>query len=210
MKEVYEVMKKYGRFMATRGYAVGNARLIQKTSDGVYATVDGCDIGNISEKDIIKLPGSEMPVPCGDMKAMVYSQTPFCMEMLKKGKPFRASLDDMAQIFGPEARIVDVKQENKDRERDIKKALRDNVGFLAVEKEDTEGNVTGHALTFGRTLYEAVVAVTVLEKSAEVTALSEKIGGAKPIARWEAKLMRMIYKKKYSKAEEEVRAGEVK
>ena len=209
MNEVYEAMKKYGRFMVTRGYPVGSARLIQKTAGGVYATVDGCDLANLAESDIVKLPGSQMPIPCGQMKAMVYSQPPFCMERLREGRPFKASLDDMAQIFGPEACIVDVRSCNPRREKQIKQALKDNVGFLMMEGEDEAGRAAGYALTFGRSLYEAVVATTVLEKSAEVSTLAEKLGGAKPIARWEAKLMRNIYKKKYSKAEEEVKAKEV-
>ena len=47
----------------------------------------------------------------------------------------------------------------------------------------------------GRGLYEAVVAMTVLEKSAEVSMLAEKIGGAVPISKRDAKLMRKEYEK---------------
>ncbi len=210
MNEVYEVMKKYGKFMADLDYPVGNARLVQMTSDGVFSTVDGCDLGDLKEEDVIRLPGEAMPVPCGDMKALVYSQTPYCMEWLRRGKAFDAALDDMAQIFGPTACIVDVRTENPSRDKDIKKALKDNVGFIALEQKGGGGENTGHTLTFGRSLYEAVVAMTVIEKSAEVSVLAEKLGGVKPLPRWEARLMRLIYKKKYSKAEEEVKTGEVK
>ena len=209
MNEVYEVMKKYGKFMAGLDYPVGNARLVQMTSEGVFSTVDGCDLSDLKEEDIIRLPGDTMPVPCGDMKALVYSQTPYCMEWIRRGRSFDAALDDMAQIFGPNALVVDFWPENPCRDKDIKKALKDNVGFLAVTQKGENGENTGQTLTFGRSLYEAVVAMTVIEKSAEVSVLAEKIGGPHPIARWEAKLMRLIYKKKYSKAEEAVKTREV-
>ena len=38
--------------------------------------------------------------------------------------------------------------------------------------------------------------------------MAEKIGGGKPIAKREARLMRYVYKKKYSKAEERVKMAE--
>jgi len=88
--------------------------------------------------------------------------------------------------------------------------LKDNVGCLVLSGYNDQGEGIGYTVTMGRNLYEAVVAMTVLEKSAEVTLLAEKIGGAKPIPRWEAKLMRLVYKMKYSKAEEKVKASEVK
>ena len=65
-------------------------------------------------------------------------------------------------------------------------------------------------MTMGRSLYEAVVAMTVLEKSAEIHFLAQKLGGAQPLPRWEAKLMRSTYKNKYSKAEEEIKSAEVR
>lgn len=210
MSEVYEVMKKYGRFISDLDYPVGNIRMIQATSEGVFSTVDGCNPTDLKEGDVIEAPTDGIPAFPGDMKALVYSQTPYCMEWLRRGKPFHASLDDMAQIFGPTAYIVDVRAENLRRDRDIKKALKDNVGFIALEEKGGDGEITGHTITFGRSLYEAIVAMTVLEKFAEVSILAEKIGGAKPIPRWEAKLMRFIYKNKYSKAEEEVKTGEVR
>ena len=49
----------------------------------------------------------------------------------------------------------------------------------------------------------------VLEKSAEITLKAEVLGGSKKINIFEAKLMRLIYKKKYSKAEDEFKASEV-
>lgn len=63
-------------------------------------------------------------------------------------------------------------------------------------------------MTTGRNLFEAVVALDVLEKSAEVNLKADVLGGVKSIPRAEAKLMRMNYKKNYSKAEQLVKAKE--
>lgn len=61
----------------------------------------------------------------------------------------------------------------------------------------------GYAITCGRNLYEAYVAMTVLEKSAEVILKAAVIGGAKPIGSLDCRLMHQIYRRKYSKAEKE-------
>lgn len=211
MSEVYEAMKKYGQMMTSQGYSVGEgAKMILETSEGVFATADGANLADLSERDIEKLSIDKLPVPNSDMKAVVYSQTPFCQKCLREAKPFRAMLDDMAQIVGPEAYIVDGRTGNKSMGKSLMKALRHNVGCFVLKGVDSEGNGVGYTMTMGRSLYEAVVAMAVLEKSAEVFWLAERIGGGKPIAKWEAKLMRSIYKKKYSKAEEKVKAAEVK
>ena len=65
-----------------------------------------------------------------------------------------------------------------------------------------------YTISTGRSLFEAVTALQVLEKSAEVNIKAEVLGGPVPVVRMEAKLMRMIYKKKYSRKEAAVKAGE--
>ena len=209
-KEVCEVMNKYGKVLVGQEYPVGNAKFILQTEEGVFATKSNVDFANITEDDIEKLWVKELPIHKAEMKAIVYSQTPSCMQCLKEAKPFPAMLDDMAQIFGPACYIVDGRDGNDSRGKSIFKALKSNVGCLVLKGFNKKGEGLGYTITMGRNLYEAVVATNVLEKSAEVFLLAEKLGGGKPIPKWEAKLMRMVYKKKYSKAEEKVKASEVK
>lgn len=209
-KEICEVMNKYGKVLTSQGYTVGNAKFILQTEDGVYATKADANFEDITEDDIEKLWVHELPIHKPEMKAIVYSQTPHCQQCLKEAKPFPAMLDDMAQIFGPSAYIVDGRDGNDSRGKSLFKALKDNVGCMVLKGFNKKGEGVGYTITMGRNLYEAVVATAVLEKSAEVFLLAEKIGGGKPIPKWEAKLMRMVYKKKYSKAEEKVKASEVK
>ncbi len=209
-KEVCEVMNKYGKVLAGQEYPIGNAKFILQTEEGVFATKADADFSDIKEEDIERLWVHELPIPKAEMKAIVYSQTPHCQQCLKEAKPFPAMLDDMAQIFGPACYIVDGREGNDSRGKSIFKALKDNVGCLVLKGFNKKGEGVGYTITMGRNLYEAVLATTVLEKSAEVFLLAEKLGGGKAIPKWEAKLMRMVYKKKYSKAEEKVKASEVK
>ncbi len=211
MSEVYEIMKKYGSMMASQPYTVGAAaKMILQTSQGVFATRDGADMGKLKENDIQQLGMDTLPIPKPEMRAIVYSQTPYCQQALKEAKPFRACLDDMAQIFGYTAYIVDGRDSNKSMGKSLIKALRKNAGCLVLKGINKKGEGKGYTITMGRSLYEAVVAMTVLEKSAEVSMLAEKIGGAVPISKRDAKLMRKEYEKNYSKTEEAVRIAEVR
>ncbi len=209
-KEICKTMNKYGKMLMEQDYEIGKAKFILQTEEGVFATKADVDFKNITEDDIEKLWVHELPIHKPEMKAIVYSQTPACQQCLKEDKPFPAMLDDMAQIFGPACHIVDGRDGNATRGKSLFKALKDNVGCLVLKDINKGGESVGYTITMGRNLYEAVVATTVLEKSAEVFLLAEKLGGGKPISKWEAKLMRLVYKKKYSKAEEKVKAGEVK
>ena len=104
---------------------------------------------------------------------------------------------------------MDGRDSNKSMGKSLVKALKNNEGCFVLKGISKDGEGMGYTMTLGRTLYEAVVAMTVIEKSAEVFLLAEKLGGSKPIPKWEAKLMRKKYKKKYSRAEEAVRLVEV-
>lgn len=211
MENIYEVMKKYGEMMASQEYTVGDAaKMILQTEEGVFATRDGADVGNLIKSDVVKLNMKSWPILKSGMKAIVYSQTPSCQKCLRDAKPFRACLDDMAQIIGPAAYIVDGRDGNNRMGKSLIKALRHNAGCFVLRGVNSKGHGVGYTLTMGRNLYEAVVAMTVLEKSAEVFLLAEKLGGAQPISKREAKLMRSIYKRKYSKAEEQLKTAEVK
>jgi hypothetical protein len=210
MNQVYELMNKYGKMLTSQGYSVGNyAMLVVETKDGVFSTRDGADLNNLKLEDIEKLNIKSLPVPSSKMKAMVYTQTPYCQQCLREAKPFPAMLDDMAQIVGPKAYVVDGRDSNKFMGRSLLKALKHNAGCFILKGFGKNGKGMGYTMTMGRNLYEAVLATIVLEKSAEVFIRAEKIGGCNPIPIREAKRMRKSYLKKYSKAEERVRSAEV-
>lgn len=148
INDIYEVMKKYGQMMVKQPYPVGDAaKMIIQTSEGVFATKDGADMGNLREKDIERLPMETLPIPKTDVKAVVYSQTPFCQQVLREAKPFRACLDDMAQIFGPTAYIVDGRESNKSMGKSLMKALKNNEGCLVLKGINKDGEGVGYTMT---------------------------------------------------------------
>lgn len=174
MNEIYEVMKKYGEMISSQGYPIGQTKMMIETPKGVFATRDDADIGELREEDIEKLGIEKLPIPEAEMKAVVYSQTPCCQKALREARPFKACLDDMAQVFGHTAYIADGRDGNASMGKSIGKALRGNAGCLILRGTDKKGKGTGYTLTMGRSLYEATVAMTVLEKSAEISFLAEK------------------------------------
>lgn len=203
--DVYMIMKKYAGMMAELEYSVGENPQIMIKGDGYcYATIPGADFANLGENDVIEYTlgqghgfdiEAEFLMEQEERQALVISNTPYCRECRVLGKVVEATLDDMAQIVGQKVRIVDYTQPQ------VKRALKHAEGCFVKNK---------YTITVGRNPFEAVTALTVLEKSAEVFTKAEKIGGGVKIPKIEAKLMRLIYKKKYSKAEEQVKEAEVK
>lgn len=128
------------------------------------------------------------------------SQTTYCMEWLKRGEALTPSLDDMAQIIGSKAPVIDGRKDPENATSSLLKILGNNAGGFVITGQEGNGDFTGYTVTVGRSQREAEVALSVLEKSAEVTLLAEKIGAPCHINALERKLMRMVYLKKYSKS----------
>lgn len=201
--EIFKLIKKYSDAMTSQPYTIGKEGRIYIKADGkCYTTTCCADLSNLQQQDIIILKEKEIfqdmkakvLMQLRNVNALVVSNTPFCEKCSKEGKDIFAVLDDMAQIIGPKAPLVDFNI------KDILKAL--NHGTACIVKDK-------YTLFTGRNLYEAVVAMLVLEKSAEVFLKAQVLGGGKKINGLEARLMRSIYKRKYSKAEEKVKALEI-
>lgn len=184
------------------GYLPGSCKVMVNLNGRIYETEDGCDFGNLQPKDISIVSGatgSAYPVEHNllrneeEMKAVVLSKTPYCKRIGDFGGDLVAAVDDMAQIVGP--KVYCVAYDGKEMTRALHKAA----GCFV------RGQYT---VTLGRNLYEAVTALQVLEKAAEIDTKAETIGGIKPIPLWEAKFMRHHYQKKYSKAEQAVKSAE--
>ena len=102
-------------------------------------------------------------------------------------------LDDMAQIVGPRAHV-----ENASDIAAIGRRMKR--GFALIVRGEA-GSPSG-ALTVGRSMEQAFTAALVLEKSARVYKLANKLGGVKPLGAVESALMHLIYTKKYSRRAE--------
>lgn len=104
-------------------------------------------------------------------------------------------LDDLAQIVGPSVRC----SKTMNVVSLLMKLGGRNACFI----------MNNGALAAGRTLDEADTATQVLEKGCKAFIESAMIGGARPIRRIEAALMHIIYKKKYSKLDQQTKLKEI-
>ena len=209
MNSIYAYIKKYAAMLAAQPYPLGlAARLIVETDEGVFGTVKGADLENLGETEVEKLPLSVLPKGRQGIRSIVISQTPACQEWLRRGQALFPALDDMAQVIGTRAAVIDARKGFQKAVPQLVRIMRTNAGCFMVIGRAPNGTYLGYTLTVGRTPYEAIVAMTVLEKSAEVALLAEKIGSPQPVSAWECRRMRSIYLKKYSKSEASARAAE--
>ena len=118
-----------------------------------------------------------------DAAAVVHAHPDYVSAVAKAGVTIPAVIDDMAQIVGPTCRTV--------------------TGAEAAAKELKKRNsclMKGDgAVTTGRTLNEAFTCMMVLQKAAICFVSASVLGGNVIINGFEARLMRFVYKKKYSK-----------
>lgn len=209
MNHIYEYIKKYSAMLAAQEYPLGEAaRLFVETAEGVFATKKDSDLAALSEGDIEKQEFNALPKGKQAIRSILISQTPYCTEWLKCGKPLVPALDDMAQIIGTRAVVIDARSGFNTVTPQLARKMKSNAGCFVITGQNADGAFEGFTLTVGRTPYEAIVAMTVLEKSAEVTLLAEKIGTPHTINALERKLMRTVYMKKYSKSEADAKEDE--
>lgn len=201
--KTFALIEKYARVLAEmEGFDPATGKILVNVDGRIYETEDGCDFMNLKQADVVIASGAmgslypvehQMLKPGKEIKAVVLSRTPYCKRFEQYGKDITAAIDDMAQIVGYKAKCVGY------GDKAIRRALKNSAACLVKDH---------YTITTGRNLYEAVVALTVLEKSAELNTKAEVLGGVKHLPKLEADLMRQVYKKKYSKAEQEVKTEE--
>ena len=118
-----------------------------------------------------------------DAAAVVHAHPDYVSAVAKAGVTIPAVIDDMAQIVGPTCRTVEGKEAAA---KELKKRN------SCLMKGDG-------AVTTGRTLSEAFTCMMVLQKAAICFVSASVLGGNVVINGLEARLMRFVYKKKYSK-----------
>ena len=200
-QEIFEEFRDAGKAMTSYGYPVGEkARLFLESGIYLYATREGVDLSNIQIGDIEILRDEMLPVYDTEMHAMIYFQTPYLMKALKMGRGFAAPLDDMAQIIGYQFSVADCRFLEAFKNPDIAKFTKNSTALVVLTEYDGEtDSFDGHYLANGRTLKEAVTAMEILEKCAEITFLADRIGFAKAVNPFDAKIEHFVYLKKYSK-----------
>ena len=120
-----------------------------------------------------------------EVKALLLLKGTYAAQIASSMRALTAELDDMAQIVGLTARVART-LEPVEMERCLRGR---NSCFVKGE---------GMLIT-GRSITEAMTGAILLEKAAMTHLLAKKIGGAKRVPLFSAKLMHFIYQKKYSK-----------
>ena len=206
-QDVFQMIKKYARQLSQMDtWCCAGGKILIRLAGELYATRDGSNFVNLQPSDIVTADAAAFqtekenyPVEIalladsGTDLALVLSGTKYCSEIAERQKSLPASLDDMAQIVGATAEVTayDLCQ--------IRGALEESAACFAAEK---------YTVTCGRSLFEAVTALEVLEKQAEVHLKACCLGGCVPLSEEEAKAMRRNYLQNYSKAEHAVKSQE--
>ncbi len=158
------------------------------------ANLDGITEEGVVREDYTKSDNAAAAIfNIYDVNAIIYAHPEKCRAVAKSGKTIVAPLDDMAQIVGYKCKVV------PNSIKEIIPAMKSANSILI--KDDG-------ALTSGRTLDEAFTCLRVLEKSARVTIAGTVLGGCRKIGFLDAKLMRFVYKMKYSKQNQKNKASE--
>lgn len=214
----FQMIKKYAKQLSQMDtWCAGRGKILVRLDGNLYVTKDGSDFADLQQADVeaaeiaaVKAAEAEdtevsweawqnYPVELSFLKesetdlALVLSGTRYCSEIAEQQKSLPASLDDMAQIVGAAAEVTayDLCQ--------IRSALAEAAACLAAGK---------YTITIGRSLFEAVTALEVLEKQAEVHLKAGVLGGSVPVSSEEAQIMRRNYLQHYSRAEHAVKSRE--
>jgi ribulose-5-phosphate 4-epimerase/fuculose-1-phosphate aldolase len=188
----------YAKKIIDLGYDKSNGyRILYKDGEDILATEKDADLRNLSASYIKRCDKKMQPEFAAlsrlkNMQAMVISESPYALECIAKKRQITAVLDDMAQIIGYRVKLVPYKNYS------LTSALRKSAACLVLPCETYS---RGCAISCGRDIYEAYVAMTVLEKNAEVSLKADALGGTKPLEPMNAFLLRRAYLYKYSKEE---------
>lgn len=174
------LMERHGAFILASNIeeAIARAELLEKFSREKFAELTGKEPDKRSDIHLNfadEEPADHYKDAQGREEVCVYSRDPLIQDFLKSG--LSTYLDDFAQICGPK----------------IKNRRKNNSAVLDP--------VQGLARCYGRDEADACNVRAVLEKNARAAHVAG-ISRQKPIAGWEARLMRFIYRTKYSKVAE--------
>ena len=198
MKAASDTIIKYAKMISELPYSAGDApRIIFRQDGRCYMTARGAvftdlqpeDIVDITDHDQSQLPAAAALMKSKKLNAMILCEPPYTGICIDSRHVIPAVLDDMAQIVGPEVNIVEPD------EKQISKALSKSTSVMVENSCLIAG---------GRNLYEAYIAVQIVEKSAETILEAQVIGGVRRIDPRLAIFMHYRYQHSYSKAEKEL------
>ena len=206
MKKTDELLY-FCKMIETENLAGEGDCLSIRDGDGMRATDPAKPIREQTAADIKKFDFSHLPVSKmlalhralykarPDVNAVITNHAPYCVMVAEKQNKLSAVLDDVAQMIGPFVKFA--------------ASYEPGDGVKILGKRDACPVKNGGAVSVGRTPDEAHTGSLVLEKGAKAYIEGKILGGAKKIPIHEALLMRFVYKKKYSKADQTAKQEEL-
>ena len=202
MNAVSDIIIKYAKLISELPFSAGDApRIIFRHDGRCYMTARGADFTDVKPEDIqditdhdqAQLPAAAALMRSKSLTAMILCEPPYTKICIDSRHEIPAVLDDMAQIVGPVVSIVEPD------EKQIEKALLRSTSVMVENSCLIAG---------GRNLYEAYVALQIIEKSAETVLKAQVIGGVRRIDPRISRFMHYRYQHSYSKAEKELQDAE--
>jgi len=199
MNKYVEKIIEYAKRLVDEGINDDKACISLKATKGfMYVTKLGVALKDVNEAAVEKvelatakdeyLLHATIYTAKEDVNAICHVHPKWVAPVAKAGATIPTVLDDMAQIVGPKCKTA---------VNDIPSIVSKLKGCNScLIKEDG-------CITTGRSLDEAYTCVLVLDKAAHCFVSSAVIGKNVTIPFLEAKLMQIIYKKKYSKTNQE-------
>ncbi|MGN0771538.1 MAG: class II aldolase/adducin family protein [Christensenellales bacterium] len=197
-EKIVATVVDYAKKLAGERVCGGKDMIAMRADDEMYVTKVGVDFASITADDVDVLTleqaygeyklFADVFKAREDIKAICHCYPAWIQPLAKVGATIPAVLDDMAQIVGPTC----------------KTSLGDSASIIKTLKGRNSCLIKNDGcLTSGRTMDEAYTCVLVLDKAAHCYVSSAVIGKNVIINGIEARLMRFIYKVKYSKKNQE-------
>lgn len=198
-EKIKQTVLSYAAKIVAEGMNGKGDCIAMRTKDGFCvneagAALDGLKAENLIEltldtddKDYVVI--ARLFAKRSEVHAVLYTHAPFVCAVARAKATIPAVLDDMTQIVG-----LNCKTCRSATTDDLVKGLKKRNSVLVPG---------GGALTVGRTMDEAYTCALVLDKASHAYVCGSVLGGNKVINCIEAKLMNVIYQKKYSKANQQ-------
>lgn len=195
-----EISKYIKKIRALEYKSQVDDRLIIKLEDTCYMSKAGIGFDELTADDFVEIQREYMMeakvlMSIKSAQALMISAPKFSKLCIKDNIKVGAVVDDFAQIIGHKAPVV------KKNTRKLVSSLKSGSAVLV---DAPNALMPGYAISIGRNPYEAVVAMTILEKSAEIVLKASVLGGAKELGFMLVNAHRRKYLNKYSKAERRV------
>ena len=196
---IKQTIADYAAKIVAEGMNGKGDRIAMRTKDGFCVNEANSSLEGLKGDDLVELSLdtqdreyaliARMFQKRPEIHAVLYTHAPFVCAVARAKATIPAVLDDMTQIVG-----LNCKTCKSATTEDLVNGLKRRNSVLVPD---------GGALTVGRTMDEAYTCALVLDKASHAYVCGSVIGGNKLISCIEAKLMNIIYQKKYSKVNQE-------